>query len=291
MSFRTVVVKQRAKLDYQLGYFVCRGEREVRIHISEITNVIVESTAVSMTAALLSEMVKRKIKVIFCDEKHLPQSQLVGYADHYRSSGQLRKQLSWTAEAKEAVWQSIVRKKIIAQADHLKLRGKDKWEMLYAYAEEVLPGDPTNREGHAAKVYFNELFGNTGRRCATFRNAALNYGYAILLAAFARELTAYGCILQLGIWHANEFNHFNLASDAMETFRVMVDDIAFRLDEDDSEMKGKMVRVLNSEVKIGGKKYFLDDAIGVFVRNLVDHLNIGSADVLHWESYTTEERG
>ena len=67
MSWRTVVVASSAKLDYQLGYLVGRKEDVTKIHIIEIAMVIIESTAVSLTAALLSEMMKRKIKVIFCD--------------------------------------------------------------------------------------------------------------------------------------------------------------------------------------------------------------------------------
>lgn len=31
--------------------------------------------------------------------------------------------------------------------------------MLKQYIEEIELGDKTNREGHAAKVYFNALFG------------------------------------------------------------------------------------------------------------------------------------
>ncbi|MEG1663270.1 MAG: hypothetical protein RR338_04720 [Clostridia bacterium] len=36
--------------------------------------------------------------------------------------------------------------------------------MLKKSVEGLSNGDETNREGHAAKVYFNALFGNIGRR-------------------------------------------------------------------------------------------------------------------------------
>lgn len=58
-----------AKLDYQMGYLVVRRAEIVKVHISEIYMLIIESTAVSLTAALLCELTKKKIKVIFCDEK------------------------------------------------------------------------------------------------------------------------------------------------------------------------------------------------------------------------------
>ena len=65
MSWRTVVISSSAKLDYQMGYLVVRKENTSKIHISEIGMLIVESTAVSITAALLCELVKKKVKIIF----------------------------------------------------------------------------------------------------------------------------------------------------------------------------------------------------------------------------------
>ena len=65
MSWRTVVISNTAKLDYQMGYMVVRKDDITKIHLSEIEILIVESTAVSLTAALLSELTKKKIKVIF----------------------------------------------------------------------------------------------------------------------------------------------------------------------------------------------------------------------------------
>ena len=52
MSWRTVVVSSNAKLDYQIGYMVVRGEKTTKIHLNEIGMLIVESTAVSMTSYL-----------------------------------------------------------------------------------------------------------------------------------------------------------------------------------------------------------------------------------------------
>ena len=72
MSWRTVVVTKSAKLDYQMGYLVIRQQEITKIHLSEIAALIIETTAVSLTAALLSELTKRKIKVIFCDENEIP---------------------------------------------------------------------------------------------------------------------------------------------------------------------------------------------------------------------------
>ena len=69
MGFRTVVIKSRAKLEFRLNSLVIRGEDEKKIYISEINTLIIQSTAVSLTASLLNELVQKNIKVIFCDEK------------------------------------------------------------------------------------------------------------------------------------------------------------------------------------------------------------------------------
>ena len=47
--------------------------------------------------------------------------------------------------------------------------------------------------------------------------------FTIILSAFTREITSNGYITQLGIFHDNMFNQFNLASDLMEPFRLLVD--------------------------------------------------------------------
>lgn len=189
MSWRVVVVSNSAKLDYQMGYLTVRQDTTTKIHLSEIAVLMIESTAVSMTAYLLSELVKKKIKVIFCDEKRNPASELVPYYGSHDTSVKLRKQIEWSRQIKEAVWTEIVSEKIRKQAELLECYDRLEAELLRSYIEEMQLGDVTNREGHAAKVYFNALFGMAFTRTEESSiNAALNYGYGILLSAFNREL-------------------------------------------------------------------------------------------------------
>lgn len=91
MSWRTVVISNRAKLDLQMGFLVVRGERTTKIHIGEIATLLIESTAVSLTASLLAELTKRKVKVIFCDEKRNPSSELVSFYGSHDTSNKIRK--------------------------------------------------------------------------------------------------------------------------------------------------------------------------------------------------------
>ena len=57
MSWRTVVITKTSKLDYSMGHLVVRDvESTVKVHISEISVLVIESTAVSVTAALENVM-------------------------------------------------------------------------------------------------------------------------------------------------------------------------------------------------------------------------------------------
>lgn len=268
------MIKSRAKLDFSLNYLVCRSEKEKRIHLDEISMLIIESTAVSLTAALLCELIKKKIKVIFCDEKHLPSSQLIGFDDNYHSVKRIMEQVAWEDEAKGLVWQNIIEHKIDNQRKILHDMGIDD-KRLDSYINEVKVGDKTNREGHSAKVYFN-LLGSNGRREESNFNSALNYGYAVLLAMFCRSITASGLITQLGIWHRNEFNPYNLASDMMETYRVIVDDLALKIQDNSVNFKYQMANLGNCKVFIDNKWLYLEAGIDLYVKSLINALTCKS---------------
>ena len=126
MSWRSVVISQNAKLDYQIGYLVVRGAETVKIHIDEIGILIIESTAVSLTAYLLSELTKKKIKVVFCDEKRNPLSELMPYYGSHDTSAKIRKQISWSNQVKDTVWAEIIAEKIRQQKCFLQELGKLK---------------------------------------------------------------------------------------------------------------------------------------------------------------------
>ena len=238
--------------------------------------LIVESTAVSITAALLCELVKKKVKIIFCDEKRNPCSELLPYYGSHDTSAKIKQQINWNADMKTAIWTEIVHEKIYQQAEHLKKRGKREASLLESYLSEIEFGDSTNREGHAAKVYFNALFGKDFTRTVdNSLNAALNYGYGIILSCFTREIAANGYLTQLGLFHDNMFNQFNLASDLMEPFRPIVDQAVMEIypQKFEQEEKIAMLRILEQEVVIGGRKEMVGNAIKLFCKSVFDALN------------------
>lgn len=276
MSWRIIVISKRAKLDLQLGYMVVRSEEITKIVLSEISTILIESTAVSLTTSLLAELSKRKIKVIFCDEKRNPSAELMSYYGSHDTSNKIRKQIAWKQSTKEAVWTEIVTEKIRKQKEFLEALGKEESEQLSSYLKEIDWNDVTNREGHAAKVYFNAVFGMDFTRTEdNIINAALNYGYTIILSAFTREIVANGYLTQLGIFHDNIFNQFNLASDFMEPFRVLVDREVFGLNltKFEHEEKMQLVNIFNHEVKIDNKIQYVNNAIKIYCKSVFEALN------------------
>lgn len=288
MSWRTVIVSQTAKLDYKLDYMVVRQEITTQIHLSEIETLIVETTAVSVTASLLIELMKRKVKVIFCDEKRNPCTELVSYYGSHDTSAKVRNQIKWSQDVKEMIWTEIVTEKINKQREFLYEIGKEESNLLAQYIKEIEAGDKTNREGHAAKVYFNALFGMNFTRTADIAiNAALNYGYAIILSAINREITSNGYITQLGLFHDNMFNQFNLGSDLMEPFRILIDRTVYHMQPDRFEHEDKMrlVGILNQEVKIDGKTNYVSNAIKIYCKSIFEAINERDISLIRFYNY------
>ena len=276
MTWRTVVIRERAKLDYSLNFMTVRQETGVRkISLGEIYMVIVENTAVSLTAVLLNELVKNKIKVVFCDEKRNPSSELIQYYGSHDTSLKYKNQLEWTRESKERIWTRIVYEKIFNQMQFLKKLNKEEYRLLEQYLSELEWNDSSNREGFAAKVYFNALYGmDFSRNKECFINAALDYGYSIILSAFNREIVASGYFTQLGLCHRNPFNKFNLSSDFMEPFRILVDEEVYNLEgtEFTKDHKNKLINILNKTITIDDKNQTVANSIKIYCRSLFSAL-------------------
>lgn len=277
MSFRTVVITKQSKISYKNRFLVVKQDSDEKyIHLSEIDTIIVDSISVSISAYLLKELSDNRINIIFCDDKHNPFGELSSYYSRHNTSKKIKEQISWKQNAKDDLWEKIVKNKITNQAMVLRKINSKKYILLLSYVDEIVSGDKTNREGHSAKVYFNELFGNDFVRNNDDNiNAALNYGYAILLSTVNKEIVSNGYLTQLGIHHKNEFNEFNLTCDLMEPFRVIIDNfVYFNQSRDfDSAYKLDIINILNNTYKYCGKNYVLKDIIKIFTKSTLESIN------------------
>lgn len=287
MSFRTVIIKNRVKMEYSLNYLVCRGEKEIKINLDEISLLIIQNVSSSITVSLMSKLVEKKIGVIVCDEKNNPQFQFMPYHSVYNSYAKIKKQISWDETTKSVLWMEIIRHKILYQAKLLKSMDKVAYTKLLEYMTEIAPGDISNREGHAAKVYFNALFGKDFSRNddSIQINKYLNYGYSNILSAVNREIVSFGYLTQLGIHHIGEANPYNLSCDFMEPLRPFVDKLAISQDINEINFKDKMIFLLNRKCYYNGKEMFLDNAIHLYIQNLLTYLNTGEIEKVKFIEY------
>lgn len=288
MSWRTVVITTRCKQDYKMGYMVVRAEETKKIFLDEIAVVLIENPAVAITGCLLEALTEKKIRVIFCDSKRTPHAELVPYYNAYDCSRKIKAQIQWSDDLKGAVWADIVSEKIRKQAEYLdELQKGNEAELLRSYLCQIEPHDATNREGHAAKVYFNALFGMDFTRSEENAvNAALNYGYGIVLSAFNREIVAHGYLTQLGIFHDNMFNAFNLSCDFMEPFRVLVDRRVKSMEFSTftGEEKHNLVGLLNDTVVIDRTRQTVLNAVRKYCQSLFEALNEGDLSLIQFYS-------
>lgn len=277
MSFRTVFIESPCRLYYQSGYMVVRKEDDTaKIHLSEVSSVILQTMQVNISAYLLSELAKNKISLVTSDEKCNPIGQYLPLYGAHNVSKRIGEQLAWGEPIKKRVWQRIVRDKVRQQARFLEERDYAEAKTLYRIVSEVRSGDTTNREAQAARIYFQALFGKEFARDQDSPvNAALNYGYAILLSMTNREIVSRGYLTQQGICHRSEYNAFNLACDFMEPFRPAVDQLVvdYLPSEFDSDTKRALADLANKGMCYREGSYRLSSVLSLYIQDCFNALN------------------
>lgn len=281
MGWRVIIVNTHSKLSYQNNHLIFKSStKSEMIHLSEIDLLICETTDISITTMLLKKLADENILTIFCDEKHLPSSQMLPYYGRHDSSLQLTRQISWLEDKKSDVWTDIIAQKIINQANHLsQLTFDDTASAIHVLLDALEPFDPSNREGHSARIYFNKLFGNDFTRDANNDiNAGLDYGYTLLMSVFAREIGKMGCMTQLGLKHSNQFNDFNLASDIMEPFRIIVDQIVYgHRNKKFGEIRRELFEMFATKYVYGRQEMFLTNIASDYTKRVIAMMN-GESD-------------
>lgn len=283
MAFRNIIVETPARISCRSGQLCVHTDADHMAAIEDINALLIESRQTMITAAALSELGQSGCAVFFCDEKHLPAAVLTPFAAHSRELSVVRSQLEASEPLKKRLWKSIVEMKIGNQAQCLRLCGaEDDAEALGALAARVRSGDPENVEATAAQRYLPLLFGRGFvRNNEDGRNAALNYGYAILRGCAARCLAVYGFLPALGLHHRSALNNFNLADDLMEPFRPLIDLMTVRyIDAEDDlspEKKRMLFNCLNLDILSGGQRHGVSYAMERLVQSLARSLESGEA--------------
>lgn len=228
-------------------------DNSTTIPIEDIGVVVLEHQQISITIPLLNALTEHEVQVVFCDSKAMPSSMLMGFEANNLQGETLRNQMSCGEVLKKQLWKQIVEAKIRNQSMLLDNVGMDG-SCLRPYCSNVKSGDSDNREGIAARLYFQRLFGTDFIRDRSLSgiNALLNYGYTILRAAVARAIVSSGLFPAIGIYHHNRSNAFPLADDLMEPYRPFVDNVVYDLAIQGNmdltkDTKSKLIMVLYSD--------------------------------------------
>lgn len=277
MGFRVLTVNIHSKLSYKNNHLIFKSATTTEmLHLSEVDIVLIETTDVALTSMLVAKMLEQKILVIFCDSNRLPVAYVMPFYGRHDSSLQLQKQITWDDAQKGLIWTEIIKQKIKNQAIML---NKSLFEEEANKVDDLFHGvknlDPTNREGTAARLYFNTLFGSDFTREVNNNiNAGLDYGYTLLMALFARQIVLCGCMTQLGLKHANQFNSFNFASDLMEPFRIIVDAIVYQYREHEfSIIKRMLFQMFEQTFHYQGQGMFLTNIVADYVKKIISVLH------------------
>lgn len=278
MSWQTLLISNPCKLSIKDNNILLKRleDEDVIIAISEVSAVVVENPQITLTAVFMSCCASNNIAVIFTDEKYTPIGVFHPFHQHSRMTKHAFLQRDWSQSFKNRVWQKIVKAKIINQQQTLlKITNKPS-KQLDMIAAKVQSADKTNREAHAAMIYWRTLFDNFKRNNTNdIRNSALDYGYSIVRSAIARSISATGFIPAFGFHHKSELNAFNLADDLIESFRPFVDFEVHLLNtvHTDSKLSYQMridlVNILNKQVVFNDKKTTLLNAIQQMIFSLL----------------------
>ena len=244
--------------------------------IEDIGFVVIEHPEVGISVPALNELADNNVSVVFCDKKKMPKTMLMTLDGNTTQQESYKCQIDASAPTKKNVWKQLVECKIRNQALLLNKLGKNG-DILKQYYMNVKSGDADNREGAAAREYWGRIFdeGFKREREGLPPNNLLNYGYTILRAAVARALIGSGLYPAFGVFHRNRYNAFPLADDVMEPYRPFVDEIVYHLyydgaiNELDNQAKGKLLRVLFSDVKMGKVTRPLENALSLTTASLL----------------------
>ena len=223
------------------------------IPIEDVGVVLLENQQTSITLPLLNALAESKVQVIICNSKGMPSAMIQSMNSNNLQGETLRNQIACGEVLKKQLWKQVVEAKIKNQASLLNSVGEDG-NVLKPFYSNVRSGDVDNREGIAARIYFQHLFGDSFIRDRDEQgiNALLNYGYSILRAATCRAIVSSGLLPAIGIYHHNRSNAYPLADDLMEPFRPFVDGVVYDLamhskTELIKEVKAELISVLYAD--------------------------------------------
>lgn len=249
------------------------------VPIEDIGVILLENQQTNITLPLLNALVENEVQVVICNNKGMPNAMILGMDSNKMQGEILRNQIACGEVLKKQLWKQVVEAKIRNQASVLNSIGEEG-NILKPFYTNVKSGDADNREGIAARIYFQHLFGESfvRNREGPGINALLNYGYSILRAATCRAIVSSGLLPAIGIYHHNRSNAYPLADDLMEPFRPFVDGIVYDLvmrgeEELTKSVKGDLINILYTDTVFNNVKRPLSVGLSMTTASMVKCLS------------------
>lgn len=246
------------------------------VPVEDVGFVIFDHPQISFTMKLVEQLNAFNVGVVFCDSNHMPSSMLLPLDSNHIQTETFNLQVAASEPLKKGLWKQTIEAKITNQAQLLEKFGH-RAQDIKNLARTVKSGDAENREGFAARLYWQRLMGKEfyRDRLGPPPNHFLNYGYSILRSAVARSLAGSGLLATLGIHHHNRYNSFCLADDIMEPYRPYVDEIVVELFRNhpgsftvEKEHKAELLKLMAIDVVIGEVKRPLMVALSITTASL-----------------------
>ena len=285
MGWKIIEIATAERLRLFLDNLVIfKADDRITIPINDIDVLLIDNIQINLSVQLINRLAEANVNLILCDKNHLPTTQILPVIGNYNSLKIINQQINWNNIFKSQIWKAIVKIKINNQIETLLHFGyyNPAVEEMKFLMQEIQDFDISNREGHAAKLYWHTLFGLAFNRRDVENpiNKYLNYGYAILRSYFARSIVKKGLDPRISIFHKSFHNHFALASDLMEVFRVLIDFEVIKIVEIENmqlswiDAKQRLIECFNRKVIIANQEQFINHAIDIFIDALVSQKSL-----------------
>jgi CRISPR-associated protein Cas1 len=269
------ISKSGISLSVRSGFLLLKDNgNEEKIPLDDIDCIIMNSYGAALSNRTLIRLCNLNIPLVICGSNAVPIGILQANSENVYRKERIQSQISARLTLKKRIWQTIIRAKVLNQATLLQKLGRN-YRDIALLSERVKPGDSEYVESISARLYWKRLFGPSFKRDFDQPgiNAHLNYGYAIIRAAFCQNITAAGMLPELGIHHKNLMNPFCLADDLLEPYRPFVDEIVQMMNLNEKsdlvpENKRNLISILDKQIISDNKKVRLKTCINVNVNDL-----------------------
>jgi len=250
------------------------------IALADVKAIVAAAHGICFTNNCLTKLLENNVAILHCNSSYQP----VGWSlplERIVRTKVFYKQIERDEEFENKLWKTVLKSKVLNQANNLKLIGEDETNLL------KLINRPLMNEANIARQYWRTYFtalGNPIRRehtnAETFENGCLNYGYAVVKTLIYRAVLIHGMIASLGIHHLGKYKSTPLVYDLMEPFRPFVDYYLYKFAEENEDAYNRedfkeWIKYLsncikNYRLKIDDTSYKILDYVDIYIEKIVD---------------------